>query len=173
MLLRKAVGCQFEGRADCGGRAMQLTLFSDYALRVVIHLGCHPSAPVSVDEISRAYGISRHHLVRVVQTLVELGVVEARRGRGGGLLLARGPAEINVGWLVRRTEPHFHLAECFQPETNRCPITPACELRSALNQARAAFLDVLDGYSLDRLLGRRAELVELLAGPLPDRTPSQ
>ena len=56
---------------------MHLTHFSDYALRVVLYLGCHPGKLVSVDEISRAYGISRHHLVKVVQTLTGLGVVEA------------------------------------------------------------------------------------------------
>lgn len=145
---------------------MQLTLFSDYALRVAIYLGCHPGAPVSVDEISRAYGISRHHLVRVVQTLTELGVVHSRRGRGGGLSLAKEPRSINIGWLVRQTEPHFDLVECFDPTTNRCPITPACELQRALHRARQAFLDVLDSYTLDQFLKRRAELVPLLAQSL-------
>jgi len=148
---------------------MQLTLFSDYALRVVIYLGCHPDAPVSVDEISRAYGISRHHLVRVVQALTEEGVVQSRRGRGGGIQLAREPSDINVGWLVRRTEPHMDLVECFNQEENQCPITPACELRGALRRARQAFFDVLDEYSLDQLLSRRSELVPLLAGSLATR----
>ena len=119
----------FLRRTALEGATMHLTQFSDYAMRVVLYLGCHPTKLVSVDEISRAYGISRHHLVKVVQTLTDLGVVAAQRGRGGGMRLARRPSEINVGWLIRRTEPHFNLVECFDPETNTCPIAPACGLK--------------------------------------------
>ena len=144
---------------------MQLTQFSDYGLRMAIYLACHPERWVSVEEISRAYGISRHHLVKVVQTLTDLGVVEARRGRGGGMRLALDPAEINVGWLIRRTEPHFNLVECFDLETNTCPIVPACGLKGALRRAQQAFLGVLDEYSLDQFVTRRADLVLLLRGP--------
>jgi Rrf2 family nitric oxide-sensitive transcriptional repressor len=141
---------------------MHLTQFSDYALRVAIYLGCHPGTLVSVEEISRAYGISRHHLVKVVQVLVDLGVVESQRGRAGGMQLAKDPSTINVGWLVRRTEPHFNLVECFDEETNTCPIAPACGLKGALQRAQQAFLDVLDEYSLDHFLRRRSDLVPLL-----------
>ena len=148
---------------------MHLTQFSDYSLRLAIYLACHPERVVSVDEISRAFGISRHHLVKVVQTLTDLGVVDAQRGRGGGMRLAMRPSEINVGWLIRRTEPHFNLVECFDPETNTCPIAPACGLKGALHRAQQAFLDVLDEYSLDQLVTRRADLSLLLEGSLRRR----
>ena len=117
---------------------------------------------VSVDEVSRAFGISRHHLVKVVQTLTELGVVEAQRGRGGGMRLAMRPGEINVGWLVRRTEPHLDLVECFDLATNTCPIAPACGLKGVLQRAQQAFLKVLDEYNLDDFQSRRRDLVALL-----------
>jgi Rrf2 family nitric oxide-sensitive transcriptional repressor len=145
---------------------MHLTQFSDYAMRVAIYLACHPGRLVSAEEISQAYGISRHHLVKVAQTLAELGVVSAQRGRGGGMQLARSPSDINVGWLIRRTEPHFDLVECFDAETNTCPIAPACGLKGALRRAQQAFLAVLDEYTLDQLLKRRSDLVPLLAGAL-------
>jgi Rrf2 family nitric oxide-sensitive transcriptional repressor len=145
---------------------VHLTQFSDYSLRLAIYLATHPEQVVSVDEISRAFGISRHHLVKVVQTLTELGVVEAHRGRGGGMRLAMSPAEINIGWLIRRTEPHFDLVECFEPATNTCPIAPACGLKGLLQRAQQAFLDVLDGYNLDQILTRRGELVMLLGDSL-------
>jgi Rrf2 family nitric oxide-sensitive transcriptional repressor len=144
---------------------MHLTQFSDYSLRLAIYLACHPDQVVSVDQVSRAFGISRHHLVKVVQTLTELGVVEAQRGRGGGMRLAKRPSEINIGWLVRRTEPHFDLVECFDPATNTCPIAPACALKGMLQRAGQAFLGELDQYNLDQLLRRRADLVTLLAYP--------
>jgi Rrf2 family nitric oxide-sensitive transcriptional repressor len=145
---------------------MQLTQFSDYAMRTVLYLGCRPERLISVDEISRAYGVSRHHLVRVAQSLTELGVVSAQRGRGGGMRLAKKPAEINVGWLIRQTEPHFHLVECFNLETNTCPIVAACGLKGALQRAQEAFLEVLDQYTLDQFIMRKSLLLPLLDASL-------
>ena len=141
---------------------MHLTQFSDYSLRLAIYLACHPDEVVSVAEVSQSFGISRNHLVKVVQTLTELGVVEAQRGRGGGMRLAKKPAEINIGWLIRQTEPHLNLVECFDPAANTCPIAPACGLKGTLVRAQQAFLGVLDEYTLDQLLSRRSELVALL-----------
>jgi len=149
---------------------VHLTQFSDYSLRLAIHLACHPERMVSVDEVSQAFGISRHHLVKVVQVLTDLGVVEAQRGRGGGMRLAKDPSEINVGWLIRQTEPHFELVECFNLKTNTCPIAPACGLKKALRRAQQAFLDVLDEYNLGQFLGRRSELVALLGASLRFRS---
>ncbi len=145
---------------------MYLTQFSDYALRVVIYLAACPDGPASVDRISRSYGISRNHLAKVVQRMTDLGIVASTRGRGGGLRLAKPPEQINVGWLVRQTEPHFQIVECFDPATNTCPIARACGLKGALHRAQAAFLGVLDEYHLDQFLTRRPELVALL-GEIP------
>jgi Rrf2 family nitric oxide-sensitive transcriptional repressor len=141
---------------------VHLTQFSDYSLRLALYLACHPDRVVSVEEVSRAYSISRHHLVKVVQTLTDLGVVESQRGRGGGMRLAMRPSEINVGWLIRRTEPHLHLVECFDAATNTCPIAPACGLKGALMRAQQAFLAVLDEYNLDDFQSQRPALVALL-----------
>ena len=88
---------------------MRLTKFSDYSLRLLIYLGVHNDRLVSVGEVSRAYQVSSHLMVKVVQLLVEQGLVASVRGRNGGLRLARAPAEINVGRLIRRTEPGWDL----------------------------------------------------------------
>jgi len=140
---------------------MQLTLFSDYALRIALYLGAHPDRRCSVDEISRAYGISRAHLVKVVQRLTELGLVGSTRGRGGGLHLARAPEDINLGALVRATEPHFDIVECFDDATNTCPISPACGLKGTLVRAQRAFLAVLDAQTLADFAPRRERLISL------------
>src|SRR3954451_7150861 len=97
---------------------MQLTRFSDYSLRLLLYLAANPDRLVSIDEVSRAYGVSHHHLVKIVQLLVDRKLVASTRGRGGGLRLNREPAAINVGALVRITEPHFDLVECFDVKTN-------------------------------------------------------
>ena len=109
---------------------MQLTQFSDYSLRLVLYLAAHPDRVVSIQEVSEAYHVSQHHLVKVVQRLIAQGLITSVRGRRGGLRLNRRPDEINVGALVRLTEPHFNLVECFDPQTNTCPIEEACGLRS-------------------------------------------
>ena len=79
---------------------MQLTLFSDYSLRLLLYLTAHPDRRVPLPEISAAYGISQNHLVKVVQGLLEAQLIESVRGRGGGLRLARAPAEINIAAVV-------------------------------------------------------------------------
>jgi Rrf2 family transcriptional regulator, nitric oxide-sensitive transcriptional repressor len=133
---------------------VHLTLHADYALRVLLYLASNPGRVVSTGEVSDAYGISKHHLVRVVQGLGRHGFVEVRPGRAGGVLLARPPAEISVGEVVRHMEPDFHVVECFDPKTNTCPITPACGLIGVLNEATRAFLASLDKYTLEDLLRR-------------------
>jgi len=127
---------------------MELTLRADYSLRVLLYLAEHRDRSVSTQEISEAYGISRNHLVRVVQTLQAHSFIKASVGRAGGLSLARPPSEINIGQVVRKTEPHFRIVECFQPETNTCRIAPICKLRGVLNESLKAFLQVLDGWTL-------------------------
>lgn len=143
---------------------MRLTQFSDYALRTVLFLGAHPSRLVSVTEVASAYGISYHHLTKVASMLVDAGVVEAVRGRNGGLRLAKLPSDINIGWLVRQTEPDMALVECFDHAANACPISAECGLRSALRDALRAFLAVLDQHTLGDFLGnpaRQQRLVQL------------
>jgi Rrf2 family nitric oxide-sensitive transcriptional repressor len=132
--------------------AMRLTHFTDYSLRTLIYLGLHRDRLVSVAEVAKGYGISYHHLVKVSALLVDLGVVEAVRGRSGGVRLAVAPAEINVGWLVRRTEPDFHIVECFDESRNTCPISRICKLQHVLDDAQQQFMAVLDGYTLANFL---------------------
>lgn len=127
---------------------MHLTLHADYSLRVLLYLAENPERHVSTAEISQAYGISRHHLVRVVQTLHSHGFVAVTEGRSGGARLARPAAEVNLGDVIRKSEPGFRIVECFDLETNTCPIVPACQLRNVLNEALHAFFAVLDRYTL-------------------------
>jgi Rrf2 family nitric oxide-sensitive transcriptional repressor len=127
---------------------VHLTLHADYALRVLLYLAARPERLVSTQEVSEAYGISKNHLVRVVQALGKHGFIEVRPGRSGGLTLARAPSEIFLGQVFRVAEPDFHLVECFDRQTNTCPIAPACGLKGMLFEARDAFLAVLDKYTL-------------------------
>ncbi len=131
---------------------MQLSLHSDYSLRVLLYLGSHPEEIVTTRTISEAYGISKHHLVRVVQTLGESGFVSLLPGRNGGIRLAMDPHKIRIGDVVRRAEPNLTLLECFDPSTNTCPIIHACGLKGVLHTALRAFLAELDQHTLGSLM---------------------
>lgn len=141
---------------------MRLTRYTDYAVRVMIHLAVNDRELVSIAEIAQAYGVSHANLMKVVQDLGEAGYVETVRGRHGGVRLARPASAINVGELVRHTEASFELAEC-----GDCRITPACGLKGVLAEAMGAFLAVLDKYAIADLIGRRSELQALFAIPQP------
>jgi Rrf2 family nitric oxide-sensitive transcriptional repressor len=140
---------------------VQLTQFSDYSLRILLYLAINPDRVVSVQEISHAYGISSHHLVKIVQLLVRHRLITSVRGRRGGLRLEREPNTITVGELVRITEPHLDLLECFNRDTNTCPIEPVCDLKGEMIRAQQAFLAVLDAHSLADFLHRPIPLVRI------------
>lgn len=144
---------------------MQLTRYSDYALRVLIYLALEPERRVTIEEIADAYRVSKAHLMKVVHQLGLRGYVETARGRGGGLRLARAPDEIRIGEVVRSTEENLELVECFQPQSG-CAIEPSCAMRSVLREALEAFLAVLDRTTLGDLVARRRRsLVRLLDAP--------
>jgi Rrf2 family nitric oxide-sensitive transcriptional repressor len=141
---------------------MQLTHFSNYAMRTLMYCALRRGGLCRVREIAEAYGVSEHHLMKVVQVLGHIGVVETVRGRGGGIRLAREPHEIVVGEVVRATEGKMQLVECFDDATSTCPLTHACRFRRALERALEAFMLVLDGYTLADMVATPEPLARLL-----------
>lgn len=137
---------------------MRLTIYTDFSLRLLMYLALKPDRLATIKEVATSYSISRTHLMKVAHQLGVMGFVGTVRGKGGGLRLARAAATITVGEIVRRTEPDMALVPCLAPTSAVSPITPACELRHAIEAARAAFLDVLDRYTLDDLTARRGPL---------------
>lgn len=131
---------------------MQLTQYTDYSLRVLIYLGRHQEKLTTITEIAEFYHISRNHLVKVVHHLGQCGYIETLRGKNGGIRLARAPQDIQLGQLVRDTEPNFNLAECFDKEKNRCVIVRDCKLQGVLHQAKHNFLATLNNYTLADVL---------------------
>lgn len=126
---------------------MQLTKFSDYALRVLMYVEGADGELVTIDQISSSYGISRAHLMKVVNALTRERFLLAVRGRSGGLRLARPASEIRLGDVLRATEPDFAIVECFATGSP-CVITKCCRLSVVLQEALDGFLNVLDKYTL-------------------------
>ncbi|GJL91188.1 Rrf2 family transcriptional regulator [Hyphococcus sp.] len=145
---------------------MRLTAHTDYALRVLIYAAVEPAALCTIKRISKAYGVSRNHLMKVVQRLGDYGFLETVRGRGGGLRLAMPASEISVGDVVRRMEDDLNQAECFRDQ-NACVITPACGLKHALSAALDAYLNALDQFTIADITRKRKALSRLLElGPV-------
>ena len=146
---------------------MRLTTFSDYALRVLMYAAAAGERRVTIEETAGAYGISRAHLMKVVNVLTRAGYLTGLRGRAGGFVLARPPKAINLGEVVRATEPDYALVECFATG-NQCAITRCCRLPEVLNEALQAFVETLDRYTLaDLLLSERDFFA---APPQPGKT---
>lgn len=129
---------------------MQLSLHSDYALRVLMALAT-AERQLSVDDIARRYHISRNHLAKVVQRLQAEGYVVTFRGRGGGMKLAQPPDEIVVGEVIRRFENLESFVGCFVANST-CTVNGLCALKPALRGAIDAFLEHLDGFTLSDLV---------------------
>jgi len=136
---------------------VRLTRYTDYSLRVLIHLALQDQPLCSIGEISRTYEISHNHLMKVVNALARDGFIETVRGRGGGMRLARPAGAIGVGEVVRRTEEGFQLADC-----SGCALSPACGLTGVLAEGMQAMLAVFDSYTIADLLTDKATMLRLM-----------
>lgn len=142
---------------------MRLTLHTDYALRVLTYVGVKGETLSTIPEIVEHFDISRGHVMKVVHHLGQLGYLETIRGKGGGIRLARKPAQINVGAVVRDMEEELAVLGCLQGVEGYCRIEQCCVLRSALRDATNAFLAALDRYTLVDLIRPRRSLARALA----------
>lgn len=132
---------------------MQLTSYTDYALRVLIYLAKNPEQKVTIGELAEFFKISRNHLVKVVHNLSVKGFVRSIRGKGGGLYLAKPAKQINIGDVVREMEGHFHIVDCFNSKkAGLCRLHPHCGLTGVLTNALEQFFLVLDATTLNDIL---------------------
>jgi Rrf2 family nitric oxide-sensitive transcriptional repressor len=148
---------------------MRLTTFSDYALRVLMYAAAEDRL-ITIEETAKAYNISRAHLMKVVNILTQTGYIKSVRGRSGGFTLANPPEQINLGAVMRATEPDFALVECFAAG-NRCIITKRCRLPNVLNEALNAFISTLDRYTLADLALVKRDFVPPRGSIRPQRGP--
>jgi Rrf2 family transcriptional regulator, nitric oxide-sensitive transcriptional repressor len=113
---------------------MRLTLNTDFSLRVLMHVGLCGDELTRINDIAQSFGISKAHLMKVVNDLGQNGYLETVRGRNGGIRLMREPRHINIGQVVRNTENQLGVIGCLE-RRGYCPIERACVLRSALQDA--------------------------------------
>jgi len=140
---------------------MRLTLHTDFALRVLIQVGLSGGKLTTINDIAQSFGISKPHLMKVVNDLSQKGYLDTVRGRNGGIRLMRDPRDINVGQVVRETEDKLDVIGCLE-RRGYCRIERACVLRGALRDATEAFLAVLDAHTLADLIRPHKALSSLL-----------
>jgi len=141
---------------------IRLTAYTNYALRILMYCALNPDRTVRIEDVSAAYGISRAHLLKAARQLGQLGYLKNMRGRGGGVRLGLDPAEIVIGAVVRHTEGDLDLVECFNADTNSCPLMDACKLSLLFKSGLAAFLAELDKATLADIVANGALLRERL-----------
>jgi len=140
---------------------MRLTLQTDFALRVLIHVGVNDGKLTTINDIAQSFGISKAHLMKVVNYLSQMGYLDTVRGRNGGIRLMREARHINIGQVVRDTEESLDIIACLE-RSGYCCIERVCVLRGALRDATQAFLAVLDTYTLADLIKPQKALSKLL-----------
>ena len=136
---------------------MRLSEYTDYTLRVLMYCAAHRDRLVTIGELAEHHGLSKNHLMKVVNALAHDGFIETVRGRAGGMRLARPADEITVGEVVRRTEEGFQLADC-----SGCALSPACGLTGVLAQGMQAMMAVFDTYRISDLLSDREAMKRLI-----------
>jgi Rrf2 family nitric oxide-sensitive transcriptional repressor len=127
---------------------MQLTRHTDYALRLLICLAQADGTRMAIADVAQAQDISRTHLMKIANQLAHEGFIEATRGRGGGIRLARDPAQINIGAVVQAMEPSCGLVSCAG-----CGLIKGCGLPSVFAQAQRAFYSQLSRHTLADVMG--------------------
>ncbi|MFB6437082.1 RrF2 family transcriptional regulator [Streptomyces sp. NPDC056411] len=147
---------------------MRLTKFTDLALRAVMRLAVSDQGgSMTTREVAEVMDVPYAHMAKAVSRLQHLGVVEARRGRGGGLELTGLGREASVGWLVRELEGEGEVVAC--EGAPPCPLRAACRLRGALRDAQEAFYATLDPLTVRELVSSPTGPVLVgLVGHRPD-----
>ena len=142
---------------------MQLGKFTDFGLRVMLHLAVVHPQKLSVQKIATTFNLSDHHLAKVCSTLVKAGLIRSERGRNGGLRLSKPPKDTTLGEITRVLTQNTALVECDSVGDCSCLILPVCSLYQPLKKAQNAFFEELDKTSLALACGKNSGLHKLLS----------
>jgi Rrf2 family transcriptional regulator, nitric oxide-sensitive transcriptional repressor len=159
---------------------VRLAEYTDYTLRVLMYCAANPERLITIAELAQRHGVSKNHLMKIVNDLARQGILETTRGRGGGLRLLKKPGDIRVGDVVRNSETDFRLVECFDRRSDTCTLTPSCRLRGLLGTALRAYFRELDAATLADITGaaprprramatRRSDQIAPVAAPISRR----
>lgn len=129
-----------------------------YAVRAVFELAKqYGQGPVKIDVVAASQAIPSRFLAAILNQLKQAGFVESRRGSEGGYLLARSPASITVGQIIRHVEGPVGPVECvIGGIADRCPLRGSCVFESMWEEAKLAVENVYDKTTFKDLIDREA-----------------
>ena len=141
---------------------MRLTTRTNLAMRTLMFCAVNQGRIVRRQEVAAACNASENHLAQVIHLLAQKKFLRTIRGRAGGLMLGRAPANITVGEVFRAFEAPLPFAECFAGDANHCPLFTACRLKCLLSDALAAFYQKLDEVTVADLVKENCDLQFIL-----------
>lgn len=142
---------------------MKLTSYTNYALRSLQLAALNHPHLVRIEDVVKIHALAKPHVRKVVHQLGKADLLYTQRGRSGGFQLARPAKTIVVGDVVRLTEGPLDVVECFDPNTNTCPLIGVCKLSRAFQRATAAFMEVLDDLTIADIASNKAQLLNRIA----------
>ena len=142
-------------------KTMQLTKHTDYAFRTLIYLASMEEELTTIKVITEKFHMSRSHLMKIVNEMVNYGWIEAIRGKNGGIRLQAAPADINCADVVKKMEQTLAPVNCDQPP---CDIIKVCKLKNILWQAQRGYLEHVGQFTLADLIDAdTADVIRLMA----------
>lgn len=144
---------------------MTISRLSDLAVRTLMLLavGDRDGDRMTAAIVATSVNASTSHVAKIVSRLVELGAIESRRGRSGGLRITEAGRHLSVGALLRELEGPGETVECEGPQP--CPLAGNCRLRRAFADAREAFFATLDPLTVTDIVRSPTQQVLLTLEP--------
>ncbi|NKF52119.1 Rrf2 family transcriptional regulator [Shewanella sp. WXL01] len=141
---------------------MKLTRYTDYGIRILMYVAMQHEREklFRIAEVTEVFTLSSNHVAKIIHHLGKLGYINTIRGKSGGFKLAVLPSEINLGQLIRELENSLAPIDCDEP---KCRFTSVCAFKGILGKAVAAYLAVLDEYTLADIVVNKSELMSTLS----------
>jgi Rrf2 family protein len=148
---------------------MRITAKGEYATQAVLHLAMQYPEVVAIHDIAERHHIPLKYLEQILLELKRGGVLDSRRGVHGGYTLARTPAEISVGEVLRLMDGAFAESSCTHAETrlgSKCAEGPTCGLKQVWEDVQQSVEKILFATSFEEvkrrtLTGREPQLAKI------------
>lgn len=135
---------------------MKITYKSDYALKALLELalryGDGENRAVPITEIVKIGDMPKQFLEQILLTLARGGFVKSKRGSGGGFYLAKQPADITIGQVLRFIEGPIEPIECVKDGYKGCGDLKSCIFRNVWKEVAGAISVVVDTLTFEELI---------------------
>lgn len=134
---------------------LKISKKADYGLIALRHLACHPGETCTSREIAVTYAIPSEIMAKILQKLVQGGLVVSHQGMNGGYVLARRPEEISAMEVIEALEGPVAIVSC-QTDTGLCFQFEKCTIKDPLAEVNLGVLKHLREITIQQLAGARA-----------------